>query len=311
MLQLTDIFLVSGNIIDGSVGNFAGNIVGKSYTWEKPSDGVELHDMKAGGGNCEAYSGCMPFFLPPGISKTTSRKTTTKKTTTKATSKRTTTTTEGDVDTLTDTLTDTVTMLQSAITTVTNTATLSQDTTTTTLVEQVGVVTDTVTLIQNEVTMTVEQEPRTVEIIIDHEPSTITEGGQTIVFPGQNRTVTQEPGAEVTTEVYTTTITESGSTFLSLVTTTRALPGGGGVVTLIGPGNVIQTTVASTEFAPVTVTETIMEWYPRKHYHHGSDEPCYEDDEEEERDEEEEDEDEDCDEDEDRYEDHKDRYQNE
>ncbi|KAL9538625.1 hypothetical protein MBANPS3_010788 [Mucor bainieri] len=300
-----------GNIIDGSVGNFAGNVVGKSYTWEKPSDGVELHDMKAGGGSCEAYDGCMPFFLPPGVSKTTSRKTTTTKATTKTTSKGTTTTTEDvDVETLTDTLT--VTKLQPATTTVTDTATLlSQDTATTTLVQQVGAVTNTVTLIQDGVTVTLESDPKTVEIVIDHPPSTITESGQTVVIPGQNSTITREPEERLTTEVYTTTITESGSTFVSLVTTTRVLPGnGGGVVTLIEPSNSVETiisSVAPVTVAPVTVTETFIEWHPRKHYHQGSDEPCYQDDEEEEQEEDEVYYDEDCDDDDEEL---KERYHN-
>ncbi|CEP12572.1 hypothetical protein [Parasitella parasitica] len=52
-----------GHIIDGSTGNFAGNIVGLSYLWENANSGVEIHDYKAAGGNCDQYHGCIPVHV--------------------------------------------------------------------------------------------------------------------------------------------------------------------------------------------------------------------------------------------------------
>ncbi|KAK4510276.1 Transketolase [Mucor velutinosus] len=110
-----------GNIIDGTVGAFASNIVGKSYTWESPTEGAELLDYHAAGGSCDSYGGCMPFFLPPRPATSSSRRTTTTSTNAQATSKSTSTTTEIGIGTATDTLTDTVTVTQDAATaTVTN-----------------------------------------------------------------------------------------------------------------------------------------------------------------------------------------------
>ncbi|CEP11621.1 hypothetical protein [Parasitella parasitica] len=58
-----------GHIIDGSVGNFAGNIVGMDYTWENLNAGVEIHDYHAAGGDCDYYEGCVPVHIdPPTIS---------------------------------------------------------------------------------------------------------------------------------------------------------------------------------------------------------------------------------------------------
>lgn len=44
--------------MDTTAGNFAGNLVGLSYSWES-SNGVEIHNYKADGGTCLEYSGCI------------------------------------------------------------------------------------------------------------------------------------------------------------------------------------------------------------------------------------------------------------
>ncbi|KAL9551544.1 hypothetical protein MBANPS3_004213 [Mucor bainieri] len=56
-----------GHIIDGSTGNFAGNIVGLTYLWENSNAGTEIHNYRAAGGNCDMYHGCLPVHLnlPP------------------------------------------------------------------------------------------------------------------------------------------------------------------------------------------------------------------------------------------------------
>ncbi|KAI8643158.1 hypothetical protein BD408DRAFT_415365 [Parasitella parasitica] len=60
-----------GHIVDGSVGNFAGNIVGLDYTWENLNAGVEIHDYHAAGGDCDYYEGCIPVHVDePSISIT-------------------------------------------------------------------------------------------------------------------------------------------------------------------------------------------------------------------------------------------------
>lgn len=299
-----------GNIIDGTVGAFAGNIVGKSYTWESTTEGAELLDYHAAGGSCDSYSGCMPFFLPPGTGTSFSRSTTTTRTTTQATSKSTSTTTEIGIDTATDTITDTVTVTQDAATaTITNTETFleeAQPVTTT-----IGAVTDTVTLIEGTIiekvgtaTVTLIPEPvvETVIIVVDRDPETLTVSGETVVIGGENVTYTQEAQdthvhgpEEYTTETYTTTITDP-STFVSTYTTTRLLHS---VYTYIGEDTTIEQTFEYTDLgvplfftaepdpepvSPLTVTEThtIIEWHHRKHYHKGSDQECYKDDEDKE-----------------------------
>lgn len=48
-----------GNIRDGTTGNFAGNIIALSYTWAF-TNGVEIHNYKAVGGDCDSFDGCNP-----------------------------------------------------------------------------------------------------------------------------------------------------------------------------------------------------------------------------------------------------------
>ncbi|CAO0797645.1 unnamed protein product [Mucor circinelloides] len=123
--------------MDGSVGAFAGQIIRKSYTWENPTEGAEILDIKAAGGNCDSYGGCIPFFLLLGSATSFTRSTTT----TIATNKSTSTAAENDCDTTTNT----VTAAQGAAT---NTETFFENVlpAITTLVEKIGAVTDMVTL---------------------------------------------------------------------------------------------------------------------------------------------------------------------
>lgn len=254
--------LVLGNIIDGTVGAFAGNIVGKSYTWEDPTEGAELLDTHAAGGSCDAYSGCMSFFLPPAVGTSFSRRTTTTRTTIQTTSRSTSTTTDIGIDTATDTLTKTATVTQDAATatetetasataTVINTETFLEkvEPVTTTIVQ--GAVTNTVTLIENTViekvasaTVTLLPEPvfDTVIVLVDRNPEAITVSGETIILPGETRAFTREiedthvhGPEEYTTETYTTTVTEP-STYTSTYTTTRLLHS---VFTYTGEGTTV------------------------------------------------------------------------
>ncbi|KAF1807746.1 hypothetical protein FB192DRAFT_1454682 [Mucor lusitanicus] len=60
-----------GHIVDGSVGNFSGNLIGLDYTWENLNAGVEIHDYTAAGGDCDQYLGCVPVHVtsdPPTVS---------------------------------------------------------------------------------------------------------------------------------------------------------------------------------------------------------------------------------------------------
>ncbi|KAL9546583.1 hypothetical protein MBANPS3_006590 [Mucor bainieri] len=60
-----------GHIVDGSVGNFSGNLIGLDYTWENLGAGVEIHDYAAAGGDCDQYLGCVPAHVtsdPPTVS---------------------------------------------------------------------------------------------------------------------------------------------------------------------------------------------------------------------------------------------------
>ncbi|KAK4517597.1 uncharacterized protein ATC70_000937 [Mucor velutinosus] len=60
-----------GHIVDGSVGNFSGNLIGLDYTWENLNAGVEIRDYTAAGGNCDQYLGCVPVHVtsdPPAVS---------------------------------------------------------------------------------------------------------------------------------------------------------------------------------------------------------------------------------------------------
>ncbi|KAL7335318.1 hypothetical protein PS15p_200810 [Mucor circinelloides] len=59
-----------GHIVDGSVGNFSGNLIGLDYTWENLDAGVEIHDYNAAGGDCNQYLGCVPVHVtsdPPTV----------------------------------------------------------------------------------------------------------------------------------------------------------------------------------------------------------------------------------------------------
>ncbi|CAO0790500.1 unnamed protein product [Mucor circinelloides] len=59
-----------GHIVDGSVGNFSGNLIGLDYTWENLNAGVEIHDYNAAGGDCDQYLGCVPVHVtsdPPTV----------------------------------------------------------------------------------------------------------------------------------------------------------------------------------------------------------------------------------------------------
>ncbi|KAK4510275.1 uncharacterized protein ATC70_004705 [Mucor velutinosus] len=76
---------------------------------------------------------------------------------------------------------------------------------------------------------------------MDRETETITVSGETIVIPGENRTLTEE--LEYTPETYTTTITNP-STYISTYTTTRLLQP---VYTLIGEDTTIKQTFGYTE----------------------------------------------------------------
>lgn len=45
--------------MDGTKGNFAGNVVGLDYTWQDLNNGVEILDY-SGVGDCDQYIGCLP-----------------------------------------------------------------------------------------------------------------------------------------------------------------------------------------------------------------------------------------------------------
>lgn len=123
---------IPDNIMDGSVGAFAGHIIGKSYTWENPTEGAEILNIKAAGGNCDSYGGCIPFFLLLGSATSFTRSTTT----TIATKKSASTAAEKDCDMATNT----VTGAQGAAT---NTETFLENVlpAITTLAEKIGAVT--------------------------------------------------------------------------------------------------------------------------------------------------------------------------
>ncbi|KAI9495721.1 hypothetical protein BDB00DRAFT_927324 [Zychaea mexicana] len=48
------------NVLDGTTGAFAGNIIGLSYGWRYYPTGVEIHDYAAAGDGCDEFQDCLP-----------------------------------------------------------------------------------------------------------------------------------------------------------------------------------------------------------------------------------------------------------
>ncbi|CEP06988.1 hypothetical protein [Parasitella parasitica] len=202
-----------GHIVDGSVGNFSGNLIGLDYTWENLNAGVEIHDYTAAGGECDQYLGCVPVHvttepstvpLPTDTSVTESRTATWSTTESTGNTSETTTVTyspgpnlSGDVSTSTyspcpaDTTetTTSVTTTTTSVDDLTETITVvAPDVTGTTTVTE-----GTLTFTESGTTITTTVKGTTTKTLILIKPTTKTESNCTNSSVCATETVIEEP----------------------------------------------------------------------------------------------------------------------
>ncbi|KAI8146473.1 hypothetical protein BJV82DRAFT_703854 [Fennellomyces sp. T-0311] len=226
-----------GHILDGTTGNFAGNLIARSYTWLSNS-GVEIHDYASTGDGCDSFLGCLPMNGGAGSGNN---------------DRITSTTTYYEVDTTTFT-SEVVTPGIAPVTMVVKflvyegsilTYTLPPDFPTTTIP-----------------TVTTECETMTSEVTITQEPRTVT----TSLTLTNTRIVTTpvtEVSTEVVTETYQTTdiVTITFITAGKEITNTITVTGDDGrpvtaTITVTDPPETVITEVERTQ--TVTTTDTSL-----------------------------------------------------